>query len=442
MVQIAIRGDSLVKIVASIEAAIRAGRLAPGERLPSVRGLAKHLELSPATVAGAYRQLQRRGLVVTEGRRGTMVSHRPPLPLPLPGDFLPEAVEGVRDCASGNPDPALLPDIGPALGAVRRRHMLYDDDPNDRTLVDLARAQFEADGVAAERMCMVNGSLDGIERALSESLVGGDRVVVEDPCFTGVLDLVRARGLVPVPVAVDDAGMLPEPLAKALAMKPKALLVTPRAQNPTGAALTADRAAALRVVLSEVPELLVIEDDYEGAISGVPYVGLCEGRRRWTVVRSLSKSFGPDLRLALLAGDEVTLAHIQGRQVLGMRWVSHWLQDMAVHFLQSDETKRVLERAAETYARRRRALLEALAERGVRAHGRSGFNVWVPVPDEAIMAQHLLQAGWLVRPGQRYRLASAPAIRVTTAALPAAEAVCLADAIAAVLHGGARRSLV
>ncbi|MGH2950294.1 MAG: GntR family transcriptional regulator, partial [Solirubrobacteraceae bacterium] len=67
------------EIAASAEAAIAAGRLAPGERLPSVRRLAAALEVSPTTVAAALADLRRRGLVTSRPRSGTRVADRPPL---------------------------------------------------------------------------------------------------------------------------------------------------------------------------------------------------------------------------------------------------------------------------------------------------------------------------------------------------------------------------
>ena len=78
----------------------------------------------------------------------------------------------------------------------------------------------------------------------------------------------------------------------------------------------------------------------------------------------------------------------------------------------------------------REALLYALAEHGIAATGRSGFNVWVPVPDEASVANRLLHAGWAVAQGARYRIASPTAIRITCAALPETEAPRLAAAVA------------
>ena len=426
MIQSCISGTTLVKLVESIERGIRDEELSPGEKLPPIRTVASELGISPATVAGAFRQLQQRGFLVAQGRRGTIVSARPPLPVAYPL----EVREGVIDCATGNPDRRLLPKLAPALASVRRVQTLYDEDPNLPELVQLGLTHFRGDGIPTSGICTVNGSLDGIERALTEYLYPGDRIAVEDPCFTGVLDLIRSRGLVPVPVTVDQSGLLPESLSEALRLKPKALIVTPRAQNPTGAAFTAARTRALKKVLAKAPELFVIEDDYVGAISGVPYHGLCDANRpRWTVVRSLCKALGPDLRIALVAGDDETLSNIQGRQVLGIRWVSHLLQDMAVHYLKDEKTQQLLEHAKLTYTKRRNALVDSLTRYGVEVWGRSGFNVWVPVPDEAHVAQRLLQSGWLVTPGQRYRLRSAPAIRVTVASLPEKDAENLATEI-------------
>jgi DNA-binding transcriptional MocR family regulator len=85
---------------------------------------------------------------------------------------------------------------------------------------------------------------------------------------------------------------------------------------------------------------------------------------------------------------------------------------------------------ARSYGARRDALVDALAERGVVAHGRSGMNVWIPVPDETGAVARLLQAGWAVAPGARFRLASAPGIRVTVSELTAQDIGPLAQAVA------------
>jgi DNA-binding transcriptional MocR family regulator len=149
---------------------------------------------------------------------------------------------------------------------------------------------------------------------------------------------------------------------------------------------------------------------------------------KWAVLRSVSKVLHPDMRLAFLAGDETTVARVEGRQWLGPRWVSHILQAMVAELLRQGPG----EWARETYAGRRTALIDALADHGIEAHGRSGLNVWIPVEEEAPAVTAALDAGWRVLAGERCRINTPPAIRVTTAVLPRHDAPELAQAIAKV----------
>src|SRR6202035_4429699 len=125
---------------------------------------------------------------------------------------------------------------------------------------------------------------------------------------------------------------------------------------------------------------------------------------RWAVIRSLSKVLGPDLRVAPMAGDSLTISRVEGRQLLGPGWVSHLLQQTAAYLWASPATRKLLARAEVVYAQRRAALIEALARYGIPAYGRSGLGVWVPVAEEAAIAQLLLERGWAVSPGERYRV--------------------------------------
>jgi len=431
LVQSYLSGDTAVKIAGSVEDALAAGRAAAGDALPPVRLLAARLGVSPATAAAAYRLLRERGVAVADGRRGTRIRPAPPVAA-LPDAPLPA---GVRDLAEGNPDPALLPDAERVVRTLRVPPRLYGDVLNDPGLIAIAREHFAANRVPAGHVAVVSGALDGIERVLREHLRPGDRVAVEDPCFSGVADLLAALSLVAVPVPIDDEGILPDALPKAAA-----LIVTPRAQNPSGAAFSERRARRLRAVLKTRPEMLVIEDDHAGPVAGVPYVTLIDaGRARWAVVRSVSKSLGPDLRVALLAGDAATIARVEGRQTLGIRWVSHLLQTLVAALWRDRNVQRRLARAERTYAERRRALLAALQARGIEAHGASGLNVWIPLAEESAAVQALMRKGWAVKAGERYRIRSEPAIRVTIATLDPRDALRFAEDLAS-LFGATRRT--
>ncbi len=431
-----ITGATAVEISTSIESGIRRAALAPGDPLPPVRALASELAVSPATVSRAYAELRRRGLIVTAGRHGTRVRPRPPVAARRAA-LRPPPAPGLRDLSRGEPDPRLLPPLGPHLAALARtagEPVGYPDVGVLPELVEAARTRLAADGVPPAEVTLTGGALDGIERLLGAHLRPGDAVAVEDPGWASLLDLIAALGLRPVGVPVDDDGPLVAGVAAALAAGARALIVTSRAQNPTGAAVSADRAAALRTLLTGYADLLLIEDDHAAELARVPLHPLAGATTHWALLRSVSKPYGPDLRLAVLAGDETTVARVAGRSRVGAGWVSTVLQRLVLSLWRDPTVTALVDRAAESYERRRNGLLAALAERGLPAHGRSGINVWLPVDDETVAATVLRDAGWSVAPGSLYRIAAPPGLRVTVSALDEADLPALADALARAAH--------
>ncbi|WP_333774713.1 aminotransferase class I/II-fold pyridoxal phosphate-dependent enzyme [Streptomyces sp. IBSBF 3136] len=437
-----IQGQGAAEIAASVERAVGAGELEPGQPLPPMRELATRLGVNPNTVAAAYRTLRERGVIETAGRRGSRV--RPKPATTGREQIRVDVPDGVRNVADGNPDPALLPGLADAFAAAAaqsdREPVLYGHAPVEPELTRLARAALDADGVPDGAVAVASGSLDAIERVLAAHLRPGDPVAVEDPGWGSLLDLVSALGFRTVPVGVDDEGPRPDDVRSALRSGARALVVTDRAQNPTGAALTAPRARALRSVLAEHPETLLIEDDHGHGIVDLPLHPLAGVTRHWAFVRSVAKAWGPDLRLAVFTGDAVTLDRVRGRQRLGPGWVSRIVQRAVVRLWADGavDTRAV----AASYGARRDALIGALAERGVVAHGRSGMNVWVPVPDETGAVARLLHGGWAVTPGARFRLGSPPGIRITISTLTPEEPGPLAEAVAAAVRPTPARTYV
>lgn len=427
-------GRTAADIAASIERDLRQGDLAPGDALPPVRTLAAGLGVNPNTVAAAYRLLRGRGIVETQGRAGTRVLPRPAsTERTAPG---PVAPPGTRMLVMGEPDPALLPD--PEFPDPATWRPLYNHPPMYAPLGDAARAVLATEGVPADHLVVTSGALDAIERALMAHTRAGDTVLVEDPGWANFLDLLAALNLTARPVRVDDDGPLTEDVAAGLRDGARAFVVTARAQNPTGAAVSPARAVALRAALAAHPDVLLVQDDHGNAIAGPELASVVGETTHWVHVRSSAKAYGPDLRCTIVAGDETTIGRIAGRQRLGPGWVSHVLQHAVAQAWTSPEVAAQIERARHTYAARRAALVDALARRGITAYGRSGINVWIPVRDEAATVAELLARGWLVAPGKRFRLNSPPAVRVTIARLALDEVEPLADALAATtnLPGG------
>ena len=415
MSQKSIRGATAAAIAASTEQAVHAGNLLPGSLMPTIRELAASLRVSPVTVAAAYRLLQGRGILASDGRRGTRVRAHPPTP--QPHTALRRVAADLVDLANGNPDPELLPPLDHALRGLDATRPLYGGTPQLGALMTFAAAEFEADGIAGKAVTVTGGALDAVERILREYLRPGDRVGVEDPTLPALLDLLNASGLVPEPIAVDADGPRPAPFAVAL-RRARAVVVTPRAQDPTGAVISAGRAHELKRLLRQHRGVMLIENDAAGPVAGVAMPTLTDdGHPHWAVTRSTSAFLGPDLRVALVAGDPLTIARVEGRQSLGTRWVSHLLQQIALALWSDPANGRRLARAAAVYAQRRTALVGELTTRQIPALGGSGFNVWVPVREETATVQALASRGWAVAPGERFRLNSAPGIRITTSAL-------------------------
>jgi DNA-binding transcriptional MocR family regulator len=440
--QYIIRGAGAEAIATDIEEAISTGALAPGAELPPIRELAAQLGVNANTAAAAYRLLRERGAVETAGRRGTRVRDRPATtPRSLRGLAVPA---GVRDLSTGNPDPALLPIAAaqlPRAGARRRTPLLYGEPAVSPELAEYARTSLTADDVPAEHIAVTAGALDGIERVLTAHLRPGDRVAVEDPGWANLLDLFAALGFSAEPVRVDDDGPLAADVARALRRGARAVVVTTRAQNPTGAAVSGARAKELRQLLADHGDVLLVEDDHCAGIAGVPLHTLAGTTRHWAFIRSAAKAYGPDLRLALLAGDRRTVERVHGRLRLGPGWISYLLQDLAVRLWRDKAATRLVYKAENIYTRNRELLNAALTDRGVTSRGRSGLNVWIPVPDETVAITRLLSAGWAAAPGTRFRIAAPPGVRITVSSVDADEIDPLADAVTEAILAVGRASV-
>lgn len=436
----AIDDRSAQGIAAAVNRLIRAGDLRVGTRLPTVRVLAGELGVSPTTVNTAWRSLARVGAIETRGRNGSYVTddggqHQPTRFWRLAG----AAGHFARDLSAGVPDPALLPPLGPALARIDGQPPLsgYLDNPVLPRLEELVREAWRGTwrGVSEpERVTTVDGSLDGVDRLLTLLVHLGDRVIVENPTFPPFLDLLDVVGGVPVPVAIDDHGVRPEALRAAVASGDAVVfLCQPRAQNPTGASMTAGRAAELAAVLRDVPGVVVVEDDHGGDTALAAPVSLATELPEQVIrIHSFSKSHGPDLRLAALGGPAGIVEPLVARRHLGASWSSRLLQQVLVGMLTDPACTAAVARAREVYAERRTALQDALAARGVASTGWDGMNLWVQVGREREAMVVLAAQGIGVAPGAPFLVEAIGGdyVRVTTSVLPVEHVSAVADALA------------
>jgi len=395
----AIADRSARGIASAISRLITTGVLAPGSRLPTVRELARGLAISPTTVGQAWQTLAAAGVVESRGRLGTFVRIAPRPRGPRRDRRITAGPGHFRlDLSTGTPDPDLLPDLAPILARVGSRELTtsYLADPVVPALEEELRESWP---FSPQALTVVDGAMDALDRVTGVVVRLGDRVVVENPCFPPLLDLLDQVGAEPIGLPVDDQGLVPADLVRVLDSKPVAVYLQPRAQNPSGASMTPARARKLAAVLRGTG-VVVIEDDHAGDISSSPPVSLGVFLPDQTVhIRSFSKSHSPDLRIAAVGGAGRVVTDVANRRLLGPGWTSRLLQHVLVELLADRATVGAVACARRCYAERRLSLVSALGAHGVVTHGTDGINLWVSVHDEQTALVRLAAAGIGASPG-------------------------------------------
>jgi DNA-binding transcriptional MocR family regulator len=401
LISSAVSDRSARGVAAAVSRLVNSGELPAGSRLPTVRAVARELGISPTTVSEAWRSLARAGAIQTRGRSGTFVL-TPAVPrqrlryarLTTSPATLP------RDFSTGVPDHDLLPHLTDALRRIGDAPLTtsYLDEP---VLPGLEAVLRERWPYPPEQVTVVDGALDAIDRITASTVRFGDHVLVENPAFPPMLDLLETVGATVVGVTGDRHGMRPEALQAAIAAcDPVAVYLQPRAHNPTGASLTARRCGQLAEVLARHPDILAIEDDHAGDIATAPPVSLGSYLSTRTVrVHSFSKSHGPDLRLAAVGGPAALITRVSDRRLLGPGWSSRLLQAVLLELLTDPATIAQVEHARSVYAERRVALVDALERRGVTATADDGINLWLTVADQQVAMLTLAAHGIAVAPG-------------------------------------------
>ncbi|MBP2435511.1 aminotransferase class I/II-fold pyridoxal phosphate-dependent enzyme [Microbacterium amylolyticum] len=430
-----ITGRTAAAIAEDVRAAIDRGDLGAGASLPSVRSLADDLGVNRNTVVAAYRHLSQAGLVESRGRAGTHVSRS-----------AATAQEGfalespLRDIAAGNPDASLIPDASRALASASARPVLYGEPVIDPGLESWAREWLVGDiPDGAPRLTITNGAFDAVERLLAQALMRDDAVAIEDPGFLATIRTVRLAGYRAIAVPVDAEGMTVDGLRDALSQGVRAIVVTPRAQNPTGASLSSQRAKDLREVLADHPYVLVIADDHFSLLSKRPYRSIIgPAHERWALVRSVSKFLGPDMSLAIVASDAHTADRLALRLSPGTTWVSHLLQRLAHAQLTDLSARATIEEAADHYAERNTAFRSLLDAYGIDVPVGDGLTLWVPVRrDAGRVAAQLMRRGWLARAGDEFQIGHrehSRHLRITVHHLDDTEQERLAADLASAIH--------
>ncbi len=432
------RGSELngPRIASVIGQLVSSGQLLPGQKLPTVRALSRVLRVSPGTVSDAWRVLRSHAVISTDRRRGTIVRSTTGN---VDGRYwnvpvAPGTLE--HDLTTGTPDPALLPPLGPALQKVQLDTTVtsYLDKPVIPELEALLRDRWP---FTPEKLTIVDGAQDGLDRAVSALVHLGDAVIVEDPTFPPIIDMLELTGARLLSVRSDAEGVLPSDLARALDEEPVAFFSQPRSQNPTGATMSKSRASELAQLLSPT-DVLVVEDDHSGQIAGADLHSFGALLPEQVLhIHSFSKSHGPDLRLAAMGGPASILDPVIRRRHLGPSWTSRLLQRVLLEQLTNPTAEAIVADASTVYSERRYDMVQALSMLGVDVAAGTGMNLWVPVHNEQRAVVSLAAHGIGVAPGRPFMIEPTEQdyIRITIASVSSG-IEALAETIAGCAQAG------
>ncbi|MGZ2385842.1 aminotransferase-like domain-containing protein [Rhizobium brockwellii] len=423
---------SIRGIALETSALIRAGVLPIGTRLPAIRDIAYELHVSPATISEAWSELRRQKIISGRGRNGTWVSGdrfvAKPERLASSGNY----AAGVLDLTLAAPDAALLPRLAEAMA-----YGASVDDLNSyersRIVPELKDAVSERWPYQAEAFLATNGGYNAVYTILHALVSSGSSVAIEHPTGMRLLDILEDLGVKIIPVACDGEGPLPDSLRDALRQRPAAFLFQPRLHSVTGVTVSSSRLDQLGDVLED-SDTLIIEDDGVGDVSAAPPQSLGDRFAERTIhILSLSKSLGPDLRLAVLSSSAPIVDQIQSYRSFSAGWTSRIVQGAAAWLLRDPATWQLIAEAREIYRQRRDALADALSERGIPIPPSQGLCLWVPVVSEPFAMVTLAARNIAVNPGSKFSVLPSSHIRVATSTLSdrceeAADAIALAHA--------------
>ncbi|HTC59058.1 MAG TPA: PLP-dependent aminotransferase family protein [Solirubrobacteraceae bacterium] len=385
-------GSLRARVEQALREAVRSGRLGPGSRLPSTRALCAQLGVSRGVVVEAYSQLAAEGYLQTRRGGGTSVAGTALSAWASPASVTPAGVvrhdlNPYRPALDGFPKAAWLSALTRVLHEIPDERLAYPDPAGTPELrASLAAYLGRVRGVRAtpEQIVITGGTRQGVELLWSVLVVdGARRVAVEQPGWRGMSETALDAGLLPVPLPVDEHGLVVERLWHE---QVDAVALAPAHQFPTGAVLGAARRLQL-VEWARKHDALIVEDDYDaeyrydrqpiGSLQGlaaehVAYAG------------STSKTLAPAIRLGWLVLAPRLAEQVAARQRRRGGMPSPLNQLALSDLIERGELDRHLRRQRRRYSRRREVLLEALTRELPEARvsgAAAGLYVVVGLPD-------------------------------------------------------------
>jgi DNA-binding transcriptional MocR family regulator len=364
---------------------IRSGRLAPSDRLPPQRQLARRLDIDFTTVARGYLEAQKRGLIESHVGRGTFVrrsARRPHSPMARH----PEIVDLSMNLPPEPNDPELLDRMQDGLDAIGRdlvSLMRYQGFGGVQADKDAASNWLSRRALAPpqERLFITPGAHPALLGIFGLLAKGGDVILSEELTYPGTRAIAAQLGLKLVGLPMDDEGLDAAAFEAACArFSPKALYVNPTLLNPTTHTISQPRRIAIAEIACRfgVP---IVEDDPYGFLptAGPPPFAAVAPELTWHVA-GLAKCLGAGLRIAYVIAPDVRSGWLFASAVRTATVMASPLTvALATRWIADGTGEALLGAVRQESIERQRLAAAILPASGMRTDP-IGFHLWASLP--------------------------------------------------------------
>lgn len=400
---------------------ILSGFLKDEEKLPSIRSLARELNVSPMTIVKTYNELEKCGLVTTIQGKGTFVNKRNNVreeQMQLEKDDFQWQMS-VTDYLSRSqfrnnlnlsysnnyynlsiasinfnllPTENIVKDFFNSFNHNEKVLSTYPPVQGDCELREAMAKYLDLKGITTNRenILITNGAQQGISLIASTFVGPDDVVIMEAPTYPGAIDLFKCRGAVILTVPVDKEGMKTDILMSLCdKYSPKVLYTMPNFQNPTGYSMSMKRKMEL-LDIAKYNNSIIIEDDPWSEISytnnNVKSLKSMDTTSHVIYLKSINKIMGPTYRLAAVVAEGSLITRLVAAKANHDLGTSILSQKMILDFIRTNKLTNYITKLNKELVKRRdlvMKLLKANTPKGTFwTMPEGGINIWITLPKE------------------------------------------------------------
>ena len=391
-------GPRYLAIALALGEAIARGELRPGDRLPTHRDLAQRIGVTVPTVSRAYREASRRGYLSGEVGRGTFVrgAVQPRrAPAAEPEDQGPIDFDMNRPTVDAPHAGYLAESLARLARSPELENMLrYQPNaglPAHRAAgaTWITKGGVEASG---ERVVVTSGGKHSLFVVLHAIAKPGDTILAEELSWPGIRSVARYLDLKLQPVAIDDDGLISEDFERACREhKPKALICTPTAQNPTVSILPVARRRRIAEI-ARAQDIAIIEDEVYGPLIDEPPPPLATfAPERTFYITSLSKVSAPGLRVGFVLAPQGQVGRVAQGVSATTIFTPPLMVEIGAQWIASGTIQALVDWQRREVSERSQLLRQALAGLKFRIEPHA-MHTWIQLPKPWHPAE-LVEAG-------------------------------------------------